>query len=225
MKILQLDTNYYKFPEGIKTADEFAKFANNSSQKFVKLTMYSEEHCMEPYFIEEDKRMVWVNLSQITYIEEIDGELQGLSGTLVKIGTDLYHRFGPYTFDNDAPDVTFAPNEALTYEKQHSVEVTIKEIGYAGIDINSLKYLWIQGTTTPDLDYMNANGTSFAQSAEGATSGTEHEIKETILTPEGETGLGWYLWILTKDTLGYTNIISSGEFRLDNNVLSLFFST
>lgn len=29
MKILQLDTNYYKFPEGIKTVDEFANFANN----------------------------------------------------------------------------------------------------------------------------------------------------------------------------------------------------
>ena len=41
-KLLQPDTNYYRFPEGIKTADEFAKFANNSSQKFVKLTMYGE---------------------------------------------------------------------------------------------------------------------------------------------------------------------------------------
>ena len=30
---------------------------------------------MEPYFIDEDKRTVWVNLSQITYIEEIDGEV------------------------------------------------------------------------------------------------------------------------------------------------------
>ena len=74
-KLLQLDTNYYRFPEGIKTADEFAEFANNSSQKFVKLTMYSEEHCMEPYFIEEDKRTVWVNLAQINFIEEIEGKV------------------------------------------------------------------------------------------------------------------------------------------------------
>ena len=75
MKILKLDNDYVRFPEGIKTADEFAELANNSSQKFVKLTMYSEEHCMEPYFIEEDKRTVWVNLSQVTHIEEIDGEV------------------------------------------------------------------------------------------------------------------------------------------------------
>ena len=29
---------------------------------------------MEPYFIEEDKKTVWVNLSQITHIQEADGE-------------------------------------------------------------------------------------------------------------------------------------------------------
>ena len=75
MKLLQLDTNYYRFPEGIKTAEEFAEFANNCSQKFVRMTMYSEEHCMEPYFIEEDKKTVWVNLSQITFIEEINGKI------------------------------------------------------------------------------------------------------------------------------------------------------
>lgn len=75
MKLLQLDTNYYRFPEGIKNAEEFAEFANNCGQKFVKMTMYSEEHCMEPYFIEEDKKTVWVNLSQITFIEEINGKV------------------------------------------------------------------------------------------------------------------------------------------------------
>ena len=75
MKLLQLDTNYYRFQEGIKNAEEFAEFANNCGQKFVKMTMYSEEHCMEPYFIEEDKKTVWVNLSQITFIEEINGKV------------------------------------------------------------------------------------------------------------------------------------------------------
>ena len=75
IKLLQLDSNYYRFPKGINTADEFAEYANNSGQKFVKLTLYSGEHSVEPYFIEEDKRTIWVNLSQITYIEEIDGEV------------------------------------------------------------------------------------------------------------------------------------------------------
>ena len=28
MKILQLDTNYYRFPEGIKTVEEFVEFVN-----------------------------------------------------------------------------------------------------------------------------------------------------------------------------------------------------
>ena len=75
MKLLKLDSDHYAFPDGIATADEFAKFANDNSQKFVKLTMYSDMHCVAPYFIEEDKKTVWVNLSQITYIEEINGKV------------------------------------------------------------------------------------------------------------------------------------------------------
>lgn len=75
MKLLQLDTNYYAFPEGIKTIEEFVELANNSGGQFIKMTMYSEEHCMEPYFIEEDKKTVWVNLSQITFIEEVKGKV------------------------------------------------------------------------------------------------------------------------------------------------------
>ena len=30
MKILQLDTNYYRFPEGIKTVEEFVEFINTN---------------------------------------------------------------------------------------------------------------------------------------------------------------------------------------------------
>ena len=58
MKILQLDNNYFRFPEGIKSVEEFVEFVNNSSQKFIKMTMLSEEHSVAPYFIEEDQRVV-----------------------------------------------------------------------------------------------------------------------------------------------------------------------
>ena len=30
MKILQLDTNYYRFPEGIKPVEEFVEFINTN---------------------------------------------------------------------------------------------------------------------------------------------------------------------------------------------------
>ena len=75
MKILQLDNNYFRFPEGIKTAEEFVEFVNNSSQKFIKMTMLSEEHSVTPYFIEEDQKTVYVNPLQVTIIEEINGKV------------------------------------------------------------------------------------------------------------------------------------------------------
>jgi len=33
MKILQLDNNYFRFPEGIKSVEEFVEFVNNSSHQ------------------------------------------------------------------------------------------------------------------------------------------------------------------------------------------------
>ena len=75
MKILQLDNNYFRFPEGIKTVEEFVEFVNNSSQKFIKMTMLSEEHSVAPYFIEEDQKTVYVNPLQVTIIEEINGKV------------------------------------------------------------------------------------------------------------------------------------------------------
>ena len=75
MKLLQLDNNYFRFPEGIKSVEEFIEFVNNSSQKIIKMTMYSDMSCVAPYFIEEDKRVVYVNFGQVTWIEEIDGNV------------------------------------------------------------------------------------------------------------------------------------------------------
>jgi hypothetical protein len=65
MKILQLDNNYFKFPEGIKNVEEFVEFVNNSSQKFIKMTMLCEEHSVAPYFIKEDQKTVYVILCRL----------------------------------------------------------------------------------------------------------------------------------------------------------------
>ena len=75
MKILKIDSEHYAFPEGIKTVEEFVEFVNNSSQKFIEMTMYSDMNCVAPYFIEEDKRVVYVNFGQVTWIEEVDGKV------------------------------------------------------------------------------------------------------------------------------------------------------
>ena len=75
MKLLKIDSEHYAFPKGIKTVEEFVEFVNNSSQKFVKMIMYSDMNCVAPYFIEEDKKTVYVNFGQVTWIEEVDGKV------------------------------------------------------------------------------------------------------------------------------------------------------
>lgn len=75
MKILKLDYNYFIFPEGIKTVEEFVEFVNSRSPKFIKLTMLSHDNSVAPYFIEEDQKSVYINLSQVNIIEEINGHV------------------------------------------------------------------------------------------------------------------------------------------------------
>ena len=75
MKLLKLDENYYRFPKGIETVDEFVEFVNNCSCKFIKMIMLSDEHSVAPYFIEEDQKTVYVNPLQVNIIEEINGKV------------------------------------------------------------------------------------------------------------------------------------------------------
>ena len=75
MKLLQIDNNYYAFPKEMKNIESFIDFINNTKQKFLKLTMYDEQHCVAPYFIEEEKKEVYVNISMMNIIEAVEGEV------------------------------------------------------------------------------------------------------------------------------------------------------
>ncbi len=75
MKLLQIDNNYYAFPKEMKNIEEFIEFINNTELKFLKLTMYDENHCVAPYFIEEEKTEVYVNISMMRTIEAIEAEV------------------------------------------------------------------------------------------------------------------------------------------------------
>lgn len=37
--------------------------------------MYSDEHCVAPYFIEEDKKIIYMNFGQVAHIEEASGKV------------------------------------------------------------------------------------------------------------------------------------------------------
>ena len=75
MKLLEIDRDYFAFPEGMESVEEFIEFVNNNGNKFIKMTRYNEEYCVAPNFIEEDKKTVYVNFSEVNFIEEIDGNV------------------------------------------------------------------------------------------------------------------------------------------------------
>ncbi len=72
MKVLLLDYRYIMYPEGISSLEQFIDYANKHFNEFIKLTELSTENCREPYFIKEDVKTVYINLSAIETISEVE---------------------------------------------------------------------------------------------------------------------------------------------------------
>ncbi len=72
MKALSLDYRYFVYPEGISSLEQFIDYANKHFNEFIKLTELCTENCREPYFIKEDIKTVYINLSTVESIDEIE---------------------------------------------------------------------------------------------------------------------------------------------------------
>ena len=103
-----------------------------------------------------------------------------------------------FIFSNDGPTVQFVTNGSTTWAQSHSTVVNVIQAG-AAVDASSLKYVWTQSTTPPNV-------TNFVDSF---TSG------DTI-TLDKVTGNNWYLWVIAQDTLGNMTFTRSEAFYLDN---------
>ena len=55
--------------------EEFVQFVNGSSEKFIRMIEYGEEHCVSPYFIEEDTSVVYLNFSMVNRMFEMEAEV------------------------------------------------------------------------------------------------------------------------------------------------------
>lgn len=70
MKILEIDYDYYCYPQNISNIEDFIKYANGNYNSFIKLTRFETENCVFPYFIEEDTKEVYVNIATMKNITE-----------------------------------------------------------------------------------------------------------------------------------------------------------
>ncbi len=74
MKVLYIDdkSEYYLYPDGVQTIDEFAEFLENYNKKFIKLRHLFERKCVAPYFILEEIDDVYVHINQIGEFFEME---------------------------------------------------------------------------------------------------------------------------------------------------------
>lgn len=72
MKILEIDYDYYYYPQGISCIEDFIAYANENYNSFIKLTRFETENCAFPYFISEETKPVYINIASIDIICETE---------------------------------------------------------------------------------------------------------------------------------------------------------
>lgn len=75
MKILEIDYEYYYYPEGITCAKEFIDYVNDHYNSFVELTQFETENCVFPYFVKEETTKVYVNVANLNKIHEVEATI------------------------------------------------------------------------------------------------------------------------------------------------------
>ena len=72
MKILEIDYDYYYYPQDISCIEDFIKYANDNYNSFIRLTRFETENCAFPYFIREETKEVYVNIATMEKITEAE---------------------------------------------------------------------------------------------------------------------------------------------------------
>ena len=71
-KILEIDFEYYCYPEGISCAEDFIAYANEHFNTFIALSHFQTENCVFPYLISEETNSVYLNIAQMRRIAEVE---------------------------------------------------------------------------------------------------------------------------------------------------------
>ena len=147
-----------------------------------------------------------------------------------------YHVFGlntdPYKFDNSSPEITIVTSdEAEKWAQEHSATVNITEVGLAGLDTSTFKYVWVDETNLTEEEKALSEVTFTSRYNSATDNGNLKNLRGTfteatnaeIPTPkDGKTevisGKNWYLWVLAKDKLGNTAVVKSTRLHYDNEI-------
>ena len=70
MKAISIGFNYYEYPEGIASLEEFVQFLKDNYYSFIKLKQWQTDKCCYPYFIESEYEWVYLNVAQLREVSE-----------------------------------------------------------------------------------------------------------------------------------------------------------
>lgn len=71
MKVLVInDCDYYLYPDSSMSLEDFVKYANTHMGRLVPMIMLKEEKCSHPFYIEEEKKLYYLNPSKIETVTE-----------------------------------------------------------------------------------------------------------------------------------------------------------
>lgn len=72
MKLLEIDYNYYQFPQGITTVKEFVEHLSDKYHSFIPMMQYQTDDCVFPYLIQEEIIEVYMNVAKIDKFNEVE---------------------------------------------------------------------------------------------------------------------------------------------------------
>lgn len=72
MKLLEIDYDFYQFPQGITNVKDFVEYISDKYNSFIPMVQYQTENCVFPYLIAEEVKEVYINVSKIDKIYEVE---------------------------------------------------------------------------------------------------------------------------------------------------------
>lgn len=75
MKVLEIDLQYYYYPEGISCIEDFIAYANEHYNTFIELTRLENDNCVYPYCIKEETKKFYLNVAKIDMVCEAEATI------------------------------------------------------------------------------------------------------------------------------------------------------
>ena len=200
---------------GLSSNNSYQYYLSTSNEKavngeWINMNMWRDpqyENDFRPGTFSLERGLTGTYYIFIKAVSDNLGHVSNATGTMKTVkdanGNDvLCHMYGPYVFDNSQPEIEFEsinPENESEWAKSHTEQVTVTDVGTAGVNEDTLRFVWIKGNEVP------TEITDFTQTFVNG---------QTISIAAG-TGNDYYLWIYADDNTSTIELNADGTIKLD----------